>query len=171
MKYFQFQRVIPYTFDSSSDVSIVDITQHAKVAERLGQYTSALYDYVIADDERPDTVARKVYGSVDYTWLILLINNIFTLYDWPLSNQELEEYLISKYGSIANAQTGARTYYTVEGDRVDALTYDELPEARQGITLTPYEQEVKDNEAKRRIRVVRSAFVPMIARMLRTLYR
>lgn len=174
MDFFKYYRTAEYTFtDDATTVSVTltDITLRSKIAERLNQYTSAMYDYVIADGERPDVVAENVYGSPSYTWIILLVNNILSLYDWPLSTEEFTNYIISKYGSVAAAESGTPFYYTVEGDRVDAATYLLLPSARRGTVYTPYEQELADNEAKRRIRVIRAQFLPQIYTALRTLFR
>jgi hypothetical protein len=170
MNYFQYQDVVPYTFGDVT-VDLTNITERAKIAERLGQYTSAMYDYVIEEEQRPDTVALLVYGDVKYTWLVLLLNNIVSLYDWPLSTTEFADYIVSKYGSISAAKAGTPIYYTTEGDRVDAVTYATLPSARRGTVRTPYEQEEVDNEAKRRIRVVSSRFLSSIEQTLKTLYR
>ena len=183
MDYFQYQSVVPYMFTTggvTTTMSIVNITQRAKIAERLRQHTTTMHDYVIGDHERPDTVAQNVYGNVKYTWIVLLMNNIVSLYDWPMTNSEFELYLIGKYGSLTNSQNqGTRTdaawsaakfYYTTEGDRVDATTYASLG-TRQGITNTPYTQEVEDNDARRTIKVVSRKFLPGILTALKTLYK
>ena len=183
MNYFQYQSVVPYTFTTggvTTTMSIVNITQRARIAERLRQHTTTMHDYVIGEGERPDTVAQKVYGDVKYTWVVLLMNNIMTLYDWPMTNSEFELYIIGKYGSLPDSQNkGTRTdaawsaakfYYTTEGDRVDATTYAGLG-TRQGITHTPYEQEVEDNDARRSIKVVSRRFLPDILTALKTLYK
>ena len=164
----------------TTTMSIVNITQRAKIAERLRQHTTTMHDYVIEEGERPDTVAQKVYGNVKYTWVVLLMNNIISLYDWPMTNSEFELYLIGKYGSLSNSQNqGTRTdaawsaakfYYTTEGDRVDATTYAGLG-TRQGITNTPYTQEVEDNDTRRTIKVVSMEFLPSILSALKTLYK
>ena len=88
-----------------------------------------------------------------------------------LLNDEMVDYLISKYGSIENAQTGSRYYYTIEGDRVDATTYGLLPVARRGVMLSSYEQEIQDNDQKRRIKVVPPALIHQVAADFRTLFR
>lgn len=170
MNYFQYQNRIDYTFDTTT-VVLTDITERAKIAERLAQYTTAMYDYIIQDEQRPDTVAELVYGDVRYTWIVLLVNNIISLYDWPLTTKEFGEYLIQKYGSLAAARSGPRVYYTVNGDRVDATTYSLLSVSKRGETLTPYEQEERDNEAKRRIRIIPTRFLPSIEQAIKTLYR
>ena len=183
MDYFQYQSVVPYMFTTggvTTTMSIVNITQRAKIAERLRQHTTTMHEYVIGEGERPDTVAQKVYGNVKYTWIVLLMNNIVSLYDWPMTNSEFELYLIGKYGSLTNSQNqGTRTdaawsaakfYYTTEGDRVDATTYASLG-TRQGTTNTPYTQEVEDNDAKRRIKVVPTSTLAGLSNALKTLYR
>ena len=183
MDYFQYQSVVPYMFTTggvTTTMSIVNITQRAKIAERLRQHTTTMHDYVIGEGERPDTVALKLYGDAKYTWVVLLLNNIISLYDWPMTNSEFELYLIGKYGSLSDSQNqGTRTdaawsaakfYYTTEGDRVDATTYASLG-TRQGITNTPYTQEVEDNDTRRTIKVVHRRFLPGILTALKTLYK
>ena len=183
MDYFQYQSVVPYTFTTggvTTTMSIVNITQRARIAERLRQHTTTMHDYVIGEGERPDTVALKLYGDVKYTWVVLLMNNIMTLYDWPMTNSEFELYIIGKYGSLSDSQNkGTRTdaawsaakfYYTTEGDRVDATTYAGLG-TRQGITNTPYIQEVEDNDTRRTIKVVSRRFLPGMLTTLKTLYK
>lgn len=184
MNFFQYQETVPYVFGATSDTmvesTITNITQRARIVERLRQHTAIMHDYEIGQGDRPDTVAQKVYGDVKYTWVVLLVNNIISLYDWPLTNEEFELYLIGKYGSLSLSQNqGTRTdaawsaakfYYTTEGDRVDATTYASLG-TRQGITNTPYTQEVEDNDARRTIKVVRKQFLPGILTALKTLYK
>ena len=183
MDYFQYQSIVPYAFTTggvTTTMTIVNITQRAKIAERLRQHTTTMHDYVIGNHERPDTVAKRVYGDVKYTWIVLLMNNIVSLYDWPMTNSEFELYLIGKYGSLSNSQeqgtrtdaawSAAKFYYTTEGDRVDATTYASLG-TRQGITNTPYTQEVEDNDTRRTIKVVSRRFLPGILTALKTLYK
>jgi hypothetical protein len=175
MNYFQYQDITPYEYLSPEGVpqlrAIVNITERAKIAERLRQYTTVMYDYVIADGERPDSVATRVYGDPKYTWVVLLVNNIMSLYDWPLSYEEFESYIIAKYGSIQAANEGTRTYFRADGVQVDALTYDSLLPEDQGEIRTPLEQETLDNEAKRRIKVIAAQFLPGIDQAIKTLYR
>lgn len=56
--------------------------------------------YKIIGDERPDTVAYKVYGDEVLDWVILLSNNILNVQsEWPLTQRAFDSYLIEKYGS------------------------------------------------------------------------
>ena len=50
--------------------------------------------YSIGEGETPESVSFDYYGSVDYYWTILLVNNIKSRYfDWPMSSQELGQYV------------------------------------------------------------------------------
>lgn len=175
MNYFSNFPVVPYTYRTEDgapyDVLVSRITSRTKLAQRLQQVQVSLYDYIIADDERPDTVSMKLYNTVSYTWIILVVNNILSLYDWPLTETEMASYLRSKYGSLAAAREGTPYYSTIDGDQVDAITYTELTPTRRGAIQTPYEYEVSLNEAKRRIKVVSALAAPQIANTLRELYR
>ena len=73
-----------------------------------------LYDpYVVKDGERPDEISYKKYGDEQFYWVILQINNIYNYYEqWPLSENELSEFCINKYGSVAASQQVKR-YETV----------------------------------------------------------
>jgi len=169
MNYFQHLNTTSYTVNGVT-FTITNITERARIVERLRQYTTSIYDYVIADEQRPDTVAQIVYGDVRYTWIVLLMNNVMSLYDWPLTTTEFSEYIIDKYGSIDAAQEGDEHYFTVEGDEVDETTYGELG-TRQGAILTPYEYEQRENEAKRRIKVISAKFLPQIEQAVKSLFK
>jgi len=174
MNFFQHQSVIPFVFTEGETVTtrqIVDISQRAVLAERLRQYTSVMQDYIVRDGERPDTVATAVYGDPKYTWVVLLVNNIMSLYDWPLSYAEFESYIIAKYGSIQAANEGDLRYFRADGVEVDTLTYANLLPEDQGELRTPLEHEVIENENRRPIKVISAQFLPGIDSVVKTLFR
>jgi len=46
--------------------------------------------YTIVENERPESVAYKIYGNVDYFWIIFIFNNIKNVFtQWPLTEQQL----------------------------------------------------------------------------------
>lgn len=54
--------------------------------------------YTITDEDRPEDIAYYYYGSTDYTWLVLLANNMIDPYhDWPLKDEDFHKYIIKKY--------------------------------------------------------------------------
>lgn len=58
-------------------------------------------EYVVENGMRPDQVSYKVYGDEQYYWVILQINEITDFYNqWPMSQLQLDDYLVRKYGSL-----------------------------------------------------------------------
>lgn len=169
MNFFKFFPRMSYRFSSNAAVgttnwalTMTDITRHVIVVEKAKQTITAMHDYVIQDGDRPDTVANKVYGGAEYTWIILVVNNILTLYDWPLTEHEFASYITDKYGSQANA-VGISYYRTTQGDFVDSYTYyTVLDPADQGEIWTAWEYEWNKNEERRRIKIIPPEFVPLL---------
>lgn len=83
------------------------------IKEVLGNI-SAYYEYTIRNDETPEILAETVYNDPEAHWIILLTNNIVDpQYDWPLNDRNFNNYIIGKYGSIANAKTTIHHYEKV----------------------------------------------------------
>ena len=75
---------------------------------------SAYYEHLIQEGETPEILAEKVYGDPEAHWIILLANDIVNpLFDWPLTYDQFDEYIVDKYGSIDNAATTIHHYEMV----------------------------------------------------------
>lgn len=62
-------------------------------------------EYVVENGMRPDQVSYKVYGDEQYYWIILQVNEITDFYNqWPMSQLQLDDYLVGKYGSIEETE-------------------------------------------------------------------
>ena len=144
--------------------------------------------YSIVGDDRPDNVAYKYYGSQYYDWLVLLCNNVIHFQDeWPLSQKSFENYLDTKYVTQQNL-FATHHYETIEvkdqsgfvivpkGLEVDkdfSITYydtklgSEL--TKTGITqeFTNYDYEVKRDDEKRNIFLLKEEYVNVIENDLR----
>lgn len=59
--------------------------------------------YSVQEGETPETISQKRYGSTDWYWTILLLNNIIDVQnDWPLAADELDKIIELKYGPNVN---------------------------------------------------------------------
>ena len=63
-------------------------------------------EYIVKNGERPDQIAYNEYGDEQYYWIILQINEIIDFYnEWPLSQNELTDFVFNKYGGdLGSAQ-------------------------------------------------------------------
>ncbi len=133
------------------------------------------YPYKVLEGERPDIVSYKKYGTVAYSYLILLINDIVDpLFDWPLPTRQFENYIIEQYGSIATAQTTNKYYYqTIRAEVaktgiservpeykiiVDQTTYNSLDQSVRS-AQSVYDWEVEQNDNKREIKLINPDFI------------
>ena len=158
-----------------SFLSVTNIMKRVKFKSSVLEDITNYYPYFVKEGERPDIIAQDQYGNIGYAYLILLINDIYDPnFDWPLSSQIFEKFIINKYGSVTLAIAGVKNYYQIiraevartgTSERVpevkfavDETTYDALDTADRS-TLTDYDYEVELNDAKREIRLINPAFV------------
>ena len=109
---------IPYGIEKAlyrSNYNVVtDITFRFGFIKGILNNISAYYLYTIKDSETPEILAEYVYNDPEAYWIILYANDIYDpQYDWPLNYSNFQNYIISKYGSLAAAQTDIHHYEKV----------------------------------------------------------
>lgn len=83
---------------------------------------SSYYVLELEDGDTPELLAEKVYGDSGAGWMIIYANNIMDpQYDWPLTYDAFQKYIIGKYGSIELAKTTAHHYEKIV-ERYDSET-------------------------------------------------
>lgn len=111
---------------SKSSVSnyqiITNITFRLNIVREVLNNISAYFAYDITDTDTPEILAEKVYGNPEAYWIILYANDIMDpQYDWPLNGRAFNNYIIDKYGSVANAKTQIHHYEKVVQREVDDI--------------------------------------------------
>ena len=170
----------PFTSRISSDsyVTVKNLFRRMKIRDDLQNVFTIFNKFTISDGERPDTVARNLYGKSTLDWVVLTTAGIINVRnEWPLSSKELYDFTVEKYG--LTEINNVRHYETKEiknsrgvvilpsgnivGAGFSVSYYDE-----RNITTTPsntvrgvtyYEYEVEENEKKRNIFVLRSEYL------------
>ncbi len=95
---------------------------------------SSYFLYDITDSDTPEILAEKIYKNPDAYWMITYANNIYDAqHDWPLNYIAFNKYIVSKYGSIANAKTTYHHYEKV----VERNFEGEVTVARYQINQAP----------------------------------
>jgi hypothetical protein len=139
--------------------------------------------YNIIGDERPDNIAEKIYGDSSLDWIVLLSNNIVNVYDeWPMSQETFDKYLLEKYNTY-DVVYGTHHYETIEvkdssGNIIvkSGLTVpssfnvryfdyglgQDKQEFNITIAISNYDYEVRKEEKKRNIFLLKSDYVPVI---------
>ena len=84
---------------SEGDYSVVkNFFKRGKLREDIFQDLTFFTKYIVEGDDRPDTVASKVYDDPTLDWVVLMANNIINVQsEWPMSQADFHEYVTNKY--------------------------------------------------------------------------
>ena len=188
MSNFYFDSFPRVTYDIKKNGKLENVTNimlRYKLNAVVKSYASPYYDYVVEDGERADTIAFGEYEDYTLDWLIYLTNDIIDpMFDWPMSQNTLQKYIVKKYGSIPTAQATVHEYRKILNEQsvlfdgtivpkrtlvVDETTYNTLSEIdRESISKYTYENEL--NDSKRQIKLISENFVSDILLELREVF-
>lgn len=164
------------------NVLATNITLRAAFIEKLKLNSVVFYPYVIRDGESADAIATWYYGSPVYDWMIYLSNNIIDPHtQWPKSQNQFDDYIIKKYGSLEEAKSNIEfyrknpdvAYLFVDGSgftttqnnlaeqvltntdiRITPVTYSLIQDQINYFPVYTYDYEVELNEERRNILLI-----------------
>lgn len=118
MKYFENFPVIEY-----EGQKIRDITRRNSFTAFVTSNPMLYLPYTVKEGYKPEDVANAYYGSVDYTWLVNMSNNIIDPYhQWPMAEADFNKYLIDKYG-VESGRVGDEVVEWTREDNGDNIIY------------------------------------------------
>ena len=167
--------------NSSLDyVEVKNLFRRVKLRDDLQNIFTMFDKYEIPIGFRPENVAEDFYGSDELDWVVLMTANIVHVRnDWPLDNQELYEFAITKYGSEGGL---SETHHYETKEIKDSKGHVILPEGKvvqsdftvtywnNGSYVTPstadtrtgianYTYEVRLNDEKRSIYLLKREYL------------
>ena len=101
-KYFDQFPIIDYNLSgvNGNTTEVTDIFRRVKARSKIADNVTLFDKYDVAEGEKPEDVAYKVYGEADYFWVVTLVNNIVNrYYDWPLDSFSFQQYIKDKYSN------------------------------------------------------------------------
>ena len=108
-KYFRYFPNIQYSLSANkagipTNINIKDYFHLLKIRDDVFREETMYSPYTIQNGERPEQISLKLYDDEQYYWIILQVNNIVNYYEeWPLSENELMEFVYEKYGGALGA--------------------------------------------------------------------
>jgi len=169
MSIFQLQPKIQLSLDDIDTIRVIDITLSQRIKEFLKTFRGIAYQpYVVKDGERPDYVAYKIYKDPTLDWMILLANDMYSVYeDWPKDQNSFENYITDKYESLNSARSTVKYYYDSKRNIIDLTTYTALsPLLRSSESI--YDWEFRKNINKSKIKVILPSLVGPIQTELKS---
>ena len=173
----EYQSFLSSRKGSDDYLLVKNIFRRVKLRDDLQNVFTIFNKYEIQEGARPDTVAEELYGSSQYDWVVLIGAGIINVRnEWPLSDRDIYRYSEQLYGNDLNA---VHHYETTEvkdsngrlilpaGKIIDS-TFT-IPDPNIPIqTLNPvvgisnYEYEVRKNNKKRDIYVLKPAYLQQV---------
>ena len=101
--------------NSSGDyIFVKNIFRKTKMMDWLSTNATLFNKFQIGDGDRPDTIAEALYGDPTLDYVVILTAGITNIRNqWPLTDNDLYDYALEKYGSEANLNA-AHHYETYE---------------------------------------------------------
>ena len=169
---------------SIGDYQVVkNLFKRIKIREDILQNLAYFTQYKIQGDDRPDNVAFEIYEDETLDWVVLLSNNILNVQtEWPLTQAAFNDFLIKKYGSIEKTNN-IHHYETRElkndsGEIVvrkglivpknykveyfDTKRNQNVVRTNEVDSVTNYTYEVRKEETKRNIYLIKSDYLELI---------
>ena len=169
---------------SEGDYSVVkNFFKRGKLREDIFQDITFFTKYIVQGDDRPDTVASKVYNDPTLDWLVLMSNNIINVQsEWPMSQGDFHAYITNKYDE-ETLYSGIHHYESREvkttdnniiisaGQRVgvgqSVSYYDDALGQHVRVTdvalpITNFAHEEKLNDDKRNIFVLKASYLNIV---------
>ena len=165
---------LPEKTSSLDYVEVKNIFRRAKLRDDLQNNFTVFDKYEIPMGARPDTVAENLYGSSQFDWVVLTVAGILNVRnEWPLSDRDIYDYSFDKYGESLNSVKFFETKEVKDVDGRLVLPKGKVVDSNFTIpkpgeptaTLNPvtgisnYEYEVRLNEEKRNIFVLREEYL------------
>ena len=186
--------LLPDRNKNEERILVKNIFKRAKLRTDIKFGITMFERYQVEENMRPEAIANRIYQDPELDWVILLVNNITNVRDqWPLSNNDLYNYMLDKYGQTG--LTDVHHYETVElkdsdgrimlqgglvvddefkfrysvrksnGDLTDPNNINPV----QVITNLAYEQ--RENDKKRQIRILKPAYIAAVVNDLRNVMK
>jgi hypothetical protein len=101
MAYFSRFPMLVYDIAGNENYKLLpNILRRVKLRQGIRSGSFLFDNYDVADGERPEDIAFKLYGDAELHWVVLMTNNITDrYYQWPLTQPQFQEHLKDKYGA------------------------------------------------------------------------
>jgi hypothetical protein len=101
MKYFQTLPKIVTSDYVGNQILMTNLMVRVNIVDSLLKNPLLFYSYNIKDSDTPEIIADKYYGDPYRYWLVLFSNQIIDpQWNWPMSSNLFNDYIVSKYTSL-----------------------------------------------------------------------
>ena len=151
-------------FQTVSDI-LTRVVARAEVKTRDVLFTK----YQVMENETPESVAFDYYGRSEYHWIVLMLNQYYDrYYDWPMTQRNLQAYVISKY-----ADPNGIHHYEIsqKSGNTNTKIKVELADEPSATPVTNFLYESTLNENRKQIKLLNKEYITGFTGELKELLR
>ena len=176
MAYFSKFPLMAYDIKGNEKYKLLpNILRRVKLRSGIRSGAFLFDNYDVADGERPEDIAFKLYGDPELHWVILMTNNITDrYYEWPLTQPQFQEYMTDKYG--AGSEDAVHHYeITQTSGPTSSRDYSHMVECNSDETnpsiISNREYEQRKQDEYRQIRLLNPRYIETFVEEFENLIR
>lgn len=174
------QKPLVFPFSETQYVLAKNFFRRFKLSESSYNFQNFFTEYRLTDEDRIDYLSYKFYETSEFDWVILITNNIINSYfDLPVKESDLYEMVVKAYDNpdgIHHYETNEvknslghvvlkgglnveESFYNTPYKYNDNGTIKTIVGSQVCLPVTNYEYELKLNDEKRKIYILRPEYV------------
>lgn len=160
-------------------VSIPDLTKHVAIPSEYKNNQKYWIVHDLKDSDTLSQLSKTIYGSHHYWWVIVLLNDMVNIdSSWPIPEYNFREWFKkqfpeNEYGDILHWVDGKGNVHDPEAYVIlgECATVNEAIVKYQLSSVSFYNYYYKENENKRRIKLLLPEYVSTLNKQLEEIFR
>lgn len=161
-----------YNFGVNQDntIQIKNFLHRFTFLEDVKSDLSAWAYWTIRDNETPEIISYKLYGTSHLYWMICVFNNIMCIErDWPKVDKLVYDYAVEKYGSSINNTHHIEAEYDANELSYPSGTIVDSSYPYNTTNISNLQYELSLNDAKRNIKLIHPQYMTRLLRQFHEL--
>tara|TARA_Y100001937_G_C6954840_1_gene256277 strand:- start:15 stop:557 length:543 start_codon:yes stop_codon:yes gene_type:complete len=161
---------------NDNTTTVTDIFRRVKIRNKLADNVVLFDKYDVAEGEKPEDIAYKIYGDSEYFWVVTLVNNVVNrYYDWPLDEFVFQQYVKDKYSNPDGIHHFEKLQSSGKQQGEGPADYSHLIEVSNGDnggqSVSNIEYERREQDKKRQIKILLPKYLGVFENEFKKLIR
>ena len=142
---------------NGNPIEIQDILTRIVTRQNVASRNVLFAKHAVTDAETPESLSLQYYGTIKHYWVNLMINKYYDrYYDWPLTERNLQNYVVSKY-----AVPSSINHYEIsqESGNTEIKITVEVADYPSATPITNMEHERYLNDKRKNIKVLKKVYI------------
>ena len=145
---------------NGNPIEIQDILTRIVTRQNVSTRNVLFSKHAVSDAETPESLSLEYYGTIKHYWVNLMINKYYDRnYDWPLTERNLQKYVISKWGDPFGPAATHHYEISQESGNTEIKITVEVADYPSATPITNMEHERYLNDKRKNIKVLKKVYI------------